>query len=59
MGKTNTFFTHPSSIKEALQDSSILHDKAFVGGEWVGSNSTFPVYDPATDKVIANVASHY
>lgn len=57
MGKTNKFFTHPSSIKEALQDSSILHDKAFVGGEWVGGNSTFPVYDPATDKVIANVAN--
>ncbi|KAH8790652.1 succinate-semialdehyde dehydrogenase [Hyaloscypha finlandica] len=48
---------HPPSIEEALQGSSILHDKSFVGGEWVGSNSTFPVCDPATDKVIANVAN--
>jgi len=57
MGEINPSFVHPSSIKAALRDSSILHDKSFIGGDWVGSTSTFPVYDPATDKVIANVAN--
>jgi len=57
MDKANTCFVHPSSIKAALRDSSILRDKSFIGGEWVGSNSTFPVYDPATNEVIANIAN--
>ncbi|KAH6683412.1 succinate-semialdehyde dehydrogenase [Halenospora varia] len=56
MGDIKGCFEHPSSIKEALQNPSIFHEKSFIGGEWVGSSNTFPVYDPATDKVIANVA---
>lgn len=50
-------FVHPASIKEALKDCSLLHEKSFIGGEWVAGDSTFPVYDPATNKVIANVSN--
>ncbi|KAI1371678.1 succinate-semialdehyde dehydrogenase [Hypoxylon crocopeplum] len=55
MGSPNIPFVHPESIRAALADSSILHEEALIGGEWVGSSSTFPVYDPATNKVIANI----
>jgi len=57
MGDANTSFVHPESIKAALKDSSLLYEKSFIGGEWVSGSSTFPVYDPATNKVIANVAN--
>lgn len=55
MGNPDICFVHPESIKAALKDSSLLYEKAFVGGEWVSGSSTFPVYDPATNKVIANI----
>jgi succinate-semialdehyde dehydrogenase/glutarate-semialdehyde dehydrogenase len=55
MGDTGVF-KHPSSIKSAIRDTSLIHESAFIGGKWVSSNKTFPVYDPATNKVIANIA---
>ncbi|MCB0191108.1 MAG: NAD-dependent succinate-semialdehyde dehydrogenase [Anaerolineae bacterium] len=41
-----------------LKDSTLLRTKAYINGEWVdGSNgATFPVVNPATGEVIANVA---
>ncbi|OBT86774.1 hypothetical protein VE02_04253 [Pseudogymnoascus sp. 03VT05] len=57
MGDAHTPFVHPESIEAALTDKSIPHDKSFIGGEWVSGSTTFPVYDPATNKIIANIPS--
>lgn len=46
-------------MKIPLHDPSLLVTHAYVGGEWIenDSNATFPVINPATGEVIANVAS--
>ena len=43
----------------SLSDPSLLRTQAFINGEWVDADSgeTFPVYNPATNEVIAEVAS--
>jgi len=43
----------------SLSDPSLLRTRAYINGEWVDADSgdTFPVYDPATGDVIAEVAS--
>lgn len=46
-----------TSIKAALQDSSVPNEKAFIRSDWVGSDTTFPVNDRAIAKFIANVAN--
>jgi succinate-semialdehyde dehydrogenase/glutarate-semialdehyde dehydrogenase len=56
MGDYKPPFSHPATIKEAVSDHSLIREQGFIGGEWVGGTKTFPVYDPATDRVIANVA---
>lgn len=55
MSEAHTSFVHLESIRAALKDKSLLYEKSFIGGEWVSGSSTFPVYDPATNKVIANI----
>lgn len=50
-------FAHPESLRQALSDTRLIRDKAFIAGEWVAGETTFPVYDPVTDKVIVNVAN--
>lgn len=52
------FESHPTSVRGAISSPSLLHEEAFIGGTWVlsPSSKTFPVYDPATNAVIANVA---
>jgi len=57
MGDIGKMFSHPQSLKEAIQNLSLIKDKAFIGGDWIDGPGTFPVYDPATDKVIANVSN--
>ena len=32
-----------------------FHDKAFINGEWVGANTTFDVFNPATEELLARV----
>lgn len=32
-----------------------FHDKAFVNGEWVSANTTFDVFNPATEELLARV----
>lgn len=41
-----------------LNDNNLLQTKAYLNGEWVGADSgaTFPVTNPATGDVIAQVA---
>ncbi|KAJ9143783.1 Succinate-semialdehyde dehydrogenase [Pleurostoma richardsiae] len=48
--------THSSSGKDAVSNTSLVKESGFIGGVWVSSDKTYPVYDPATDKVIANIA---
>jgi succinate-semialdehyde dehydrogenase/glutarate-semialdehyde dehydrogenase len=43
----------------SLSDPGLLRTQAYVNGEWIDADSgeTFPVYNPATNEVIADVAS--
>lgn len=43
----------------ALKDPSLLKTRAYINGQWVDADSgeTFPVYNPATQELIAEVAS--
>ena len=43
----------------SLSDPGLLKSKAYINGEWVDADSgdTFPVYNPATNEVITEVAS--
>lgn len=40
-----------------LNDLSLLQTRAYINGEWVDGDSTFPVYNPATGEIIAEVAN--
>jgi succinate-semialdehyde dehydrogenase / glutarate-semialdehyde dehydrogenase len=46
---------NPQSLIDRLTDKSLLKDKCYVDGEWVGAAQTFPVTDPASGETIANV----
>jgi succinate-semialdehyde dehydrogenase/glutarate-semialdehyde dehydrogenase len=39
----------------ALKDHSLLKDKCYVAGEWIGSATTIPVTNPVDDSVIGHV----
>ncbi|PCI87571.1 MAG: succinate-semialdehyde dehydrogenase (NADP(+)) [Hyphomicrobiales bacterium] len=39
-----------------LKDKSLLETRAYINGEWVESQKTFPVYSPINGELIANVA---
>lgn len=39
-----------------LADPGLLRQDAWIGGAWVGAPHRFPVRDPATDRVLAEVA---
>ena len=39
-----------------LQDASLLRTAAYINGQWVRTESTFPVNDPATGQELAQVA---
>jgi succinate-semialdehyde dehydrogenase/glutarate-semialdehyde dehydrogenase len=43
----------------SLSDPGLLKTQAYINGEWIDADSgeTFPVYNPATNEVIAEVAS--
>jgi len=43
----------------SLSDPGLLRTQAYINGEWVNADSgeTFPVYNPASNEVIAEVAS--
>jgi len=42
-----------------LKDPSLFKTKAFINGQWVdgAKGETFPVYNPATNELLAEVAS--
>ncbi len=41
--------------KLELKDPSLLEPRAYINGEWVEGEATFPVFNPATGDLIANV----
>ncbi|MDQ7071166.1 MAG: NAD-dependent succinate-semialdehyde dehydrogenase [Rhodobacterales bacterium] len=45
-----------TDLKSLLKDPELLAEKAFVAGDWVDGEGTFPVTNPARGDVIANVA---
>jgi succinate-semialdehyde dehydrogenase / glutarate-semialdehyde dehydrogenase len=57
MGEASNMHSHPQSLAAALKDTSLIHEQGFIGGKWVNGSSTFPVYDPATNGIIANIAN--
>ena len=38
-----------------LKDPTLLETRAYVNGQWITKEATFPVYNPATGDLIANV----
>ncbi|QDY71315.1 NAD-dependent succinate-semialdehyde dehydrogenase [Qingshengfaniella alkalisoli] len=44
------------TAKLKLNDPSLLTGKAYVNGEWIDAESTFPVHNPSTSALIANVS---
>ena len=57
MGDASSVSQHPASLEDALEVPALIKDQAFIGGKWMSGNATFPVYDPATNRTIANVAN--
>lgn len=57
MGDASSVSQHPASLEDALEVPTLIKDQSFVGGKWVSGNTTFPVYDPATNRTVANVAN--
>ncbi|KAL0935109.1 succinate-semialdehyde dehydrogenase [Colletotrichum truncatum] len=48
---------YPSMLQEIVSKQSLVREQGFISGSWRTSDKTFPVFDPATDGIIANVAS--
>ena len=48
-----------TDIRKLLKDPSLFKEEAFINGKWVKSNSgkTFPINNPATDEIIAQVTN--
>ena len=48
-----------TDIRKLLKDPSLFKEEAFINGKWVKSNSgkTFPINNPATNEIIAQVAN--
>ena len=58
---TNNYLKHTmtTDIRKLLKDPSLFKEEAFINGKWVKSSSgkTFPINNPATDEIIAQVAN--
>ncbi|HET9823378.1 MAG TPA: NAD-dependent succinate-semialdehyde dehydrogenase [Burkholderiaceae bacterium] len=50
--------TPTTSPLAGLKDASLLKTDALINGEWVAAERRFPVTDPATGAVLADVANH-
>jgi succinate-semialdehyde dehydrogenase / glutarate-semialdehyde dehydrogenase len=40
-----------------LKDPSLLRSAAFINGQWVSNEASFPVLDPGTGEIVAHVAN--
>lgn len=48
---------HPATLQEAIKNHALIREQGFIGGKWTTAPESFPVYDPATDGVIANISN--
>ncbi|HEX5392414.1 MAG TPA: aldehyde dehydrogenase family protein, partial [Rhodocyclaceae bacterium] len=46
-----------TSPLSTLADAGLVQSRAYIDGEWIGSATEFPVYDPATGAQLTNVAN--
>jgi succinate-semialdehyde dehydrogenase/glutarate-semialdehyde dehydrogenase len=56
MGDARIMVGHPAGLKIAIKEHALIKEQSFIGGEWISGKKTFPVYDPATNEIIANIA---
>ncbi|MBV9888159.1 MAG: aldehyde dehydrogenase family protein, partial [Acidobacteria bacterium] len=47
--------TKTASIASQFKDSDLFREAAYIDGRWITASKTFPVDNPATGEVIANV----
>ncbi len=43
------------ALRDIIKDKSLLKDKCYVDGKWIGAEATIEVTNPATDDVIVSV----
>ena len=48
-----------TDIRKLLKDPSLFREEAFINGQWfkAASGKTFPVNNPATEEIIAEVSN--
>lgn len=46
-----------SDLKQRIVDSTLLHNDAWIDGQWVSGSSRFAVTNPATGELLAQVAN--
>ncbi len=46
-----------SDLKQRIVDSTLLHNDAWINGQWVSGSSRFAVTNPATGELLAQVAN--
>ena len=48
-----------TDIRKLLKDPSLFREEAFINGQWfkAASGKTFPVNNPATEEIIAEVTN--
>ena len=47
--------TKAASIASQFKDPELFREAAYIDGQWVTASKTFPVENPATGEIIANV----
>eukprot|EP01023_Acetabularia_acetabulum_P062590 TRINITY_DN7722_c0_g1_i8.p1 TRINITY_DN7722_c0_g1~~TRINITY_DN7722_c0_g1_i8.p1 ORF type:complete len:537 (+),score=125.28 TRINITY_DN7722_c0_g1_i8:75-1685(+) len=45
------------TVTELVKDNALIKTGAYVNGEWMDSDSTYEVFDPSTNEVLATVAN--
>ena len=48
-------FAKPKALKDILKDKSLLKDKCYINGAWVGGGATINVTNPVDESVIGTV----
>ena len=43
-------------MENLLKDKTLLKTQGFINGKWIDAEKTFPVYNPATNEVVVDMA---
>ena len=46
-------------LRNLLKDKSLLKEKCYIDGKWVGGSATIDVTNPVDESVIGTVPKHY